>query len=55
MEIPMEKGWQMEFGAGITVHNQELAPLEELMADFTGQYFNFPGNEQAEEESNTPQ
>ena len=45
----------MEFGAGITVHNQELAPLEELMADFTGQYFNFPGNEQAEEESNTPQ
>ena len=45
----------MEFGAGITVHNQELAPLEELMADFTGQYFNFPGTGQAEEESNTPQ
>ena len=45
----------IEFGAGITVHNQELAPLEELMADFTGQYFNFPGTGQAEEESNAPQ
>lgn len=36
----------IDFGAGITVHSEPLAPLEELMGEFTQQYFQFPTQEQ---------
>ena len=35
----------IDFGAGITVHSEPLAPLEELMEEFATQYFQVPLSE----------
>ena len=35
----------IDFGAGITVHSEPLAPLEELMEEFAQQYFQVPLSE----------